>query len=118
MGLIKAVIGSVGGTLADTWKEYIVCDAMPADVLVVKGKTQGSKRSSNTKGSDNIITNGSGIVVADGQCMIIVDKGQIVEICAQPGEYTYDMSTEPSLFSGSLGSSIKETFKTIGKRTH
>lgn len=116
MGLIKAVIGSVGGTLADTWKEYIVCDAMPSDVLVVKGKTQGSKRSSNTKGSENIITNGSGIVVADGQCMIIVDKGQVVEICAEPGEYTYDMSTEPSLFSGSLGSSIKETFKTIGKR--
>lgn len=116
MGLIKAVIGSVGGTLADTWKEYITCNAMPSDVLAVKGVKKTSKRSSNTKGSDNIITNGSGIVVADGQCMIIVDKGKIVEICAEPGEYTYDMSTEPSLFSGSLGSSIKETFKTIGKR--
>ncbi len=116
MGLIKAVIGSVGGTLADTWKEYITCNSMPADVLAVKGVKNTSKRSSNTKGSDNIITNGSGIVVADGQCMIIVDQGKIVEICAEPGEYTYDMSTEPSLFSGSLGSSIMETFKTIGKR--
>lgn len=116
MGLIKAVIGSVGGTLADTWKEYITCNSMPADVLAVKGVKNTSKRSSNTKGSDNIITNGSGLVVADGQCMIIVDQGKIVEICAEPGQYTYDMSTEPSLFSGSLGSSIKETFKTIGKR--
>lgn len=116
MGLIKAVFGAVGGTLADTWKEFIVCDAMPADVLVVKGQKRTGNRSSNTKGSDNIITNGSGIVVADGQCMIIVDKGSIVEICAEPGEYTYDMSTEPSLFSGSLGSGIKQTFKTIGKR--
>ena len=116
MGLIKAVIGAAGGTLADTWKEYIVCDAMPSDVLVVKGQNKAGKRSSNTKGSDNIISNGSGIVVADGQCMIIVDQGKIVEICAEPGEYTYDMSSEPSLFAGSLGRSILDTFKEMGKR--
>ncbi len=116
MGLIKAVLGAAGGTLADTWKDFFVCESLPADVLAVKGDKRVGKRSSNTKGSDNIITNGSGIVVADGQCMIIVDKGKVVEICAEPGEYTYDMSTEPSLFSGSLGTSIKETFKTIGKR--
>lgn len=116
MGLIKAVIGAAGGTLADTWKEYMVCDAMPSDVLVVKGQNKAGKRSSNKKGSDNVITNGSGIVVADGQCMIIVDQGKIVEICAEPGEYTYDMSSEPSLFSGSLGRSILDTFKEMGKR--
>lgn len=116
MGLIKAVIGAAGGTLADTWKEYMVCDAMPSDVLVVKGQNKAGKRSSNTKGSDNVITNGSGIVVADGQCMIIVDQGRVVEICAEPGEYTYDMSSSPSLFSGSLGRSILDTFKEMGKR--
>ncbi len=116
MGLIKAVLGAAGGTLADTWKDFFVCESMPADVLAVKGEKRVGKRSSNTKGSDNLITNGSGIVVADGQCMIIVDQGKVVEICAEPGEYTYDMSTEPSLFSGSLGQSIKNTFKTIGKR--
>ncbi len=116
MGLIKAALGSVGGTLADQWKEYFCCDSIPNDVLALKGQKKTSKRSSNTKGSDNIITNGSGIVVSDGQCMIIVDKGRIVEVCAEPGEYTYDMSTEPSIFSGGLGSGIKETFKTIGKR--
>ena len=116
MGLIKAVLGAAGGTLADTWKAFFVCESLPADVLAVKGDKRVGKRSSNTKGSDNIISNGSGIVVADGQCMIIVDNGKVVEICAEPGEYTYDMSTEPSLFSGSLGKSIINTFKTMGKR--
>ena len=116
MGLIKAVLGAAGGTLADTWKDFFVCESLPADVLAVKGDKRVGKRSSNTKGSDNIISNGSGIVVADGQCMIIVDNGKVVEICAEPGEYTYDMSTEPSLFSGSLGKSIINTFKTMGKR--
>ncbi len=116
MGLIKAAVGALGSTLADQWKEFFYCDAIDKDVLVVKGKKRISDRSSNTKGSDNIITNGSGIAVADGQCMIIVDQGQVVEICDIPGEYTYDMSSEPSIFTGSLGDSIKETFKTIGKR--
>ncbi len=116
MGLIKAGIGAVGGVLADQWKEFFYCDAMDMDTLMVKGKKKTSGRSSNTKGEDNIITNGSGIAVADGQCMMIVEQGKVVEFCAEPGEYTYDTSTEPSVFSGKLGDSIKETFKAIGKR--
>lgn len=116
MGLIKAVVSGIGTTMADTWKDYFYCDSMPSDILVVKGKKKAGRKSSNTRGDDNIITNGSVIVVNEGQCMIIVDQGQIVEVCAVPGEYTYDMSTEPSLFGGSLGSDIKETFKQIGKR--
>ena len=116
MGLIKAGIGALGGTLADQWKEFFYCDALPTDVLVRKGSKRVSGRSSNTKGSDNIISNGSGIAVADGQCMIIVEQGKIVEVCAEPGEFTYDSSTEPSIFAGSLGKSILDTFKTIGKR--
>ena len=116
MGLIKAGIGAVGGTLADQWKEFFYCDALPSDILMRKGEKRVSGRSSNTKGNDNIISNGSGIAVADGQCMIIVEQGKVVEVCAEPGEFTYDSSTEPSIFSGSLGASIKETFKTIGKR--
>lgn len=116
MGLIKAVVGAVGGVMADQWKEFFYCDAIDDDVLMLKGRKRTSDRSSNTKGSDNVITNGSGIAVADGQCVVIVDQGKIVEICALPGEYTYDMSTEPSIFSGSLGSSILETFKAMGKR--
>ncbi|WP_455951156.1 SPFH domain-containing protein [Eubacterium sp.] len=116
MGLIKAGAGALGGTLADQWKEFFYCEALDKEVLMAKGQKSVSGRSSNTKGNDNIISNGSGIAVADGQCMIIVEQGKIVEVCAEPGEFTYDTSTEPSIFSGKLGESIKETFKTIGKR--
>lgn len=116
MGLIKAGIGALGGTMADQWKEFFYCDAMEKDVMVTKGRKRTSSRSSNTKGNDNIISNGSVIAVADGQCMMIVEQGKIVEVCAEPGEFTYDTSTEPSIFAGSLGESIKATFKTVGKR--
>jgi len=116
MGLIKAGIGALGGVLADQWKEFFYCDALDIDTLVVKGQKRVSGRSSNTKSSDNIISNGSGIAVADGQCMIIVEQGKIVEVCAEPGEYTYDTSTEPSIFAGSFGESLKNSFKAIGKR--
>lgn len=116
MGLIKAALGALGGTLADQWKEFFYCDSLGNDILVTKGQKQVSGRSSNTKGSDNVISNGSGIAVADGQCMIIVEQGKVVEVCAEPGQYTYDKSSEPSIFAGSLGQSILDTFKTIGKR--
>ena len=116
MGLIKAGIGALGSTLADQWKEFFYCEAMPKEVLVTKGRKQVSGRSSNTKGSDNIISNGSGIAVADGQCMMIVEQGKIVEVCAEPGQYTYDTSSEPSIFAGNLGESIRESFRTLGKR--
>lgn len=116
MGLIKAISGATGGALADQWKEFFYCDAMASDILVTKGQKRIGNRSSNTKGNDNIISNGSGIAVADGQAMIIVEQGKVVEFCAEPGEFTYDSSSEPTIFSGKLGESIKETFKTIGKR--
>lgn len=115
MGLIKAVLGSAGGVMADQWKEFFYCEAIPADVLAVKGKKKVTGRSSNYKGDDNIITNGSVIAVADGQCMLIVEQGKVVDVCAEPGEYVYDMSTEPSIFSGDLGGSIKSVFQNIGK---
>ena len=116
MGLIRAALGAAGGTLADTWKEFFYCEALDKETLMVKGQKMIGNRSSNRKGNDNIISNGSGIVVADGQCMIIVDQGKVVEVCAEPGEFTYDTSSEPSLFTGNLGTAIKETFKTMGAR--
>ncbi len=116
MGLIKAGMGAAGGVLADQWREFFYCEAMDENVLVVKGQKRTSSRSSNRKGNDNIISNGSGIAVADGQCMIIVEQGKVVEVCAEPGEFTYDTSTEPSIFSGNLGESIRETFRTVGRR--
>ena len=116
MGLIKAGIGSVGGVLADQWKEYFYCDAMDANVLAVKGQKRTSKRSSNTKGNENIISTGSVVAVNEGQCMMIVEQGKIVEVCAEPGEFVYDASTEPTIFAGSLGQSILDTFRMVGKR--
>lgn len=116
MGLIKAGTGATGGTFADQWKEYFYCDSIDNDTLVTKGQKRVSGRSSNTKANENIISNGSVIAVADGQCMLIVEQGKIVEVCADPGEFVYDTSTEPSVFVGGLGEGIKNTFKTIGKR--
>ena len=116
MGLIKAFVGAAEGTLADQWKEFFYCDAMDKSVMMKKGQKRTGARSSNVHGNDNIISNGSGIAVADGQCMMIVEQGKVVEVCAEPGQFTYDTSTEPSIFSGSLGDSIKATFATVGKR--
>ncbi|MCL2107463.1 MAG: SPFH domain-containing protein [Oscillospiraceae bacterium] len=116
MGLIKAGVGALGGVLADQWKEYFYCEAIGKDTLAVKGQKRTSGRSSNTRGSDNIISSGSVIAVADGQCMIIVEQGKVAELCAEPGEFVYDASTEPSIFNGSLGQSLKATFANIGKR--
>ena len=116
MGLIKAAVGSVGGVMADQWKEYFYCEALPENVMAVKGQKRVSGRSSNTKGSDNIISNGSVIAVADGQCMMIVDQGRIVEVCAVPGEFTYDMSTEPSLFTGEFKESVRAVIDSMTTR--
>ena len=118
MGLIKAGIGALGSVLADQWKEFFYCDSLENDVLMVKGQKRISGRSSNTKGSDNVISNGSGIAVADGQCMIIVEQGKVVEVCAEPGQFTYDSSTEPSIFSGKLGDSIRKLLNLSAKDSH
>ena len=116
MGLIKAAMGAAGGVMADQWKEFFYCDAIPENVLAVKGQKKTSKRSSNTKGDDNVISNGNVIAVADGQCMLIVDQGKIVDMCAVAGEYTYDMSSEPSIFTGDLGEGIKNVFNNMANR--
>ena len=116
MGLMKAAAGAAGGVMADQWKEYFYCEALPTDILAVKGRKKVSGRSSNYKGDENIITTGSLVAVADGQCMLIVEQGKVVEVCAEPGEFVYDASTEPSVFAGSLGESIGQVFRNIGKR--
>ena len=119
MGLIKAGMGAVGGVLGDQWKEFIYCESLKPDVLVAKGMKRVSSRgrSSNTSAEDNIISNGSTIAINDGQCMIIVENGKVVEICSEPGEFVYDASTEPSLFADGLNmQSVKNVFAQIGKR--
>ena len=116
MGLIKAAIGSVGGILADQWREYFYCDSMTDNVLMTKGSKRVSGRSSNTKASDNIISNGAVIAVNEGQCMMIVDQGQIVEFTAEPGEFTYDASTEPTIFYGGFGEGLKGSWESLKRR--
>jgi len=116
MGLIKAALGSAGGVLADQWREYFYCDSMSSDVLVSKGQKRTGKRSSNTKGSDNIITNGAVIAVNEGQAMMIVDQGQIVEFAAEAGEFTWDSSTEGTLFYGGLGAGLKDSWNNLKRR--
>ena len=115
MGLIKAALGSVGGVLADQWKEYFYCDSMAANVLVTKGKKRTSSRNSNTKGSDNIISNGSVVAVNEGQCMMIVEQGKIVEFAAEAGEYTWNSSSEPTIFQGGL-EGLEGSWETLKRR--
>ncbi|MDR0490883.1 MAG: SPFH domain-containing protein [Oscillospiraceae bacterium] len=117
MGLIKAALGSVGGVLADQWLEFFYCESLPENVMAVKGQKRITGRSSNTKGEENIISNGSGIAVADGQCMIIVEQGKILDFCAEPGQYTFDQGGEPSLFAGGgLGHNALASLKSVFDR--
>ena len=116
MGLLQAGIGALSGVLADQWREYFYCNSMPENVLVTKGAKRTSGRSSNTRGSDNIISNGSIIAVNEGQCMMIVEQGAIVEFCAQAGEFVWDNSTEPTIFYGGFGAGLKGSWETLKKR--
>lgn len=116
MGLIKAGVGSAAGNLSDQWKEMIYCESLDQETLVAKGSKRTNDRTTNTKGDENIISDGSAVIVNDGQCMLIVEQGKVVEVCAEPGEFVYNSTTSPSLFTGNLGASIIETFKNIGKR--
>jgi len=116
MGLIKALANSVGGSLGDQWKEYFYCDSLAQNVLMCKGQKQQTQRGTNYRGESNIISNGSIIAVNEGQCAVIVEDGKIVELTCEPGRFVYDTSSEPSIFAGKFGQSLKDTFKQIGKR--
>lgn len=116
MGLLKAGVGALKSVLADQWRDYFYSEALAPDVLATRGVKKVTGRSSNTKSDDNIISNGSIVAVNDGQCMLIVEQGKVVEVCAEPGEFVYDTSSEPSIFYGNLGENIKNSFSTFGKR--
>ena len=115
MGLIKAAVGAVGGVLADQWKEFFYCDSLNENILMAKGQKQTSRRgrSGNKDSEDNIISNGSRIAVNNGQCMLVVESGKVVEVCAEPGEYTYDASTEASIFDGDYAGDLGESFRLL-----
>ena len=108
MGLIRAFLGGFSQSLKDQWKEYFYCDRIPDEAIMVRGYKQNTK---NNKGDDNVITNGSKLVVADGQCAVIVEDGRIVEICAEPGGYTYNNTVAPTVFEGGFGKGLVASFK-------
>ncbi len=116
MGLIKAAAGAIGGTMADQWKDFFICDAIEEDVLVVKGSKHASGRSSNTKGESNVITDGSAILVADGQCMMIVEQGRVIELSAEPGIFIYKNDLSPSIFAGNLKDGLRGAAKDAWER--
>ena len=80
MGLVKAAMNAASGVMADQWKEFFYCDALPAEVLAVKGQKRTDRRSANKHGNENIISDGSIVAVAEGQCALIVEQGKVVEI--------------------------------------
>ena len=116
MGLLQAGKGALSGVLADSWRDYFYCESMPDNLLVTKGHKKVTGKSSNTKGSDDIISNGSIIEVAEGQCAILVDNGKVCEVCADAGQFVWDSSSEPSIFYGNLGDTLMATFQSLGNR--
>ena len=118
MGLIRAGLNAVGGTLASQWKEYFYADALPEDVLATRALKKTKGRFGGSRGEDdNIISNGSVVAVADGQCMMIVDQGRIVDFCAEPGEFMFDEGGEPTIFCGGLsGGNMKAILQTTFER--
>ena len=111
MGLIQAAAGALLGTIGDQWKEYFYCESMSSDILVRKGV----KRNGSRIFDDNVIADGSIIAVADGQCMIVVENGKVMDVCAEPGAYKYDTKTSPTVFGGKfvegLSAIAKETWR-------
>lgn len=119
MGLIRAFTGALRSELADQWKEYFICDSMPQGVLIQKGQkriNQTHYKSSNTKGSNDIITKDSVLVVNEGQAMIVTEQGKIIDFCCEAGAYTFDSNSEPSMFAGGFGQGLIDSFKKIGQR--
>ena len=108
-------MNAAGGTLRDQYKDFIYCEALPMDILMRKGARANAQGSTN-KGNDNIITNGSKIAVADGQCLLIVENGKVIDFCAEAGEYIYESNTSPSMLTGGK-EGLKESFKQLWERT-
>jgi membrane protease subunit (stomatin/prohibitin family) len=107
MGLLKAIHGAVGSVLEEQWKEYFRCDALRDDTLLVRARKQIGNRSANTRKDDDVLTNGSVISVADGQCVLIVKQGKVLEVCMEPGEHVFEDPEQRGL---------KGFFREVGRR--
>lgn len=114
MGLIKAALSSMSSGFGDQFKEFVECPQVENNVIIQRGNVKHG--SGNKNPSEGVISNGSTIAVPEGMAMMIIDNGKIVEFTAEAGTYTWNSSSEPSIFTGGLGKGIVDTFKTIGSR--
>ena len=114
MGLIMAAVSSAATGIGDQFKEYVTCPAIDKNVLIQRGEVHHG--TGNVVHSSGVITNGSKIVVPQGMAMMIIDNGQVKEFSSEPGEYIFDSSAEPSVFTGGFLKGVKDTIKTIGNR--
>ena len=113
MGIIKAVTSAIGGALADQWLEAVEPDDMGDKTVFVRGVQVRRGKGSNTKGSSDLVSNGSVIHVYPNQFMMLVDGGKVVDYTAEEGYYTIDHSSAPSMFNGQFGEALKESFNRI-----
>ena len=114
MGLINAATGAISGVVGDQFKEYVTCPATDKSTLIARGVVNHGDGNKNP--TDGVITNGSKIVVPQGYAMMIIDNGEIKEFSAEPGEFIWDTSSEPSVFEGGFFKGIAESIKKIGNR--
>lgn len=114
MGLIRAVTSSVSSTFGDQFKEFVTCPTIEKDVIIQRGVTSHGEGNKNY--SEGVISNGSTIAVPERMAMMIIENGAIKEFTSEAGTYTYDTSSEPSIFTGGLGKGIIDSIKNIGNR--
>ncbi len=114
MGIIRAFTGAAGGTMADQWLEMYVCDSIPQGILAVRGQKRVSARSSNTKGSENVISDGSVILVNEGQSAVAIEQGKVIGCYARPGEYTFHGGSASIFSGGGLKGIGKEIVTRVG----
>ena len=107
MGLLKAAHGAVHSVLQEQWKEFFCCSALPDDTLLVRGRKRIGARSANDRADDEVVTNGSVICVADGQCVLVVKQGKVIDVCTEPGEHIFEDPEQGGL---------KGFFREVGNR--
>ena len=113
MGIFKAASGAARGAMADQWLEAFTCDALSADTLVLRGTKMTSERSSNTQGSDNVISAGSAILVPDGAAAVVTEMGKVIACYEAPGEHKFTGEKARGVFGGGGVSSV---LKDVGSR--
>ena len=107
MGILKAVTGAMKSVLDEQWREFFSCDAIGSDWLLVRGKKRIGPRSANTRVDDDVLTNGSILAVADGQCVLVVKQGKVIDVCAEPGEHIFEDPEQGG---------VKGFFREVGRR--